>query len=217
MKKLIAGGPLALLAAFALFAAATTTAGVTQNTNQNGNSNTNSGNMNSHAGHGNSSGKTADAKFAMEAAMGSMAEIAAGRLATEKGASEDVKQFGQRMVDDHTKASDELMQIASGKGMMLPTAPDPKHQSHMAKLSGLSGDRFDREYIKMMVSDHKKTVALFQREASRGADPELKGFASRNLPVIQEHLRMAQRISDKMTMRRNSPAGNMNTNANTSR
>jgi putative membrane protein len=218
MKKLIAGGPLALLAAFALFAAATTSAGVTQNTNSNTNSgNMNSGNMNSHAGHGKSSGMAADSKFAMEAAMGSMAEIAAGRLAAEKGASEDVKQFGQRMIDDHTKANDELMQLASGKGMTLPTAPDPKHQSHMAKLTGLSGDRFDREYIKMMVSDHKKTLALFQREADRGADAELKGFASRTLPVIQEHLRMAQRISDKMTMRRNSPAGNTNTNANTGR
>lgn len=210
MKKLIAGGPLALLATFALFAAVTTSAGAGQNTNQNGNSNTNSGNMNSHAGHGKSSGRTADSKFAMEAAMGSLAEIAAGRLATEKGASEDVKQFGQRMIDDHTKANDELMQIVSGKGLTLPTAPDPKHQSHMAKLSGLSGDRFDREYIKMMVSDHKKTVALFQREADRGADAELKGFASRTLPVIQEHLRMAQRISDKMTMRRNG-AGNTTT------
>ncbi|HEV2864211.1 MAG TPA: DUF4142 domain-containing protein [Pyrinomonadaceae bacterium] len=218
MKKLITGGPLAVLAAFALFAAATTSAGVSQ---QNTNSNSNSGNSNSnsHAGHQGHSGMTADSKFAMEAAMGSLAEIAAGRLATEKGASEDVKQFGRRMIEDHTKAGDELTQIATAKGMTLPTAPDPKHQSHMAKLSGLSGEKFDREYIKMMVGDHKKTVALFQREADRGADPELKGFASRNLPVIQEHLRMAQRISDKMTLRRNGggPSGNTNTNANTGR
>ncbi|HEX8687861.1 MAG TPA: DUF4142 domain-containing protein, partial [Pyrinomonadaceae bacterium] len=166
-----------------------------------------------HAGH-NTGGMTADAKFAMMAAMGGMAEVEMGRLAAQKGASDEVRQFGQRMVDDHTKANAELMQLASGKGMTLPAAPDPKHAAEMRKLSALSGERFDREYVKMMVKYHKKDVGEFQREASRGADPDLKAFAARTLPTLQEHLRMIQRINDKMALRRSGNLKSTNSNSN---
>src|SRR5215204_1093513 len=175
---------------------------------QNANSGT-TGNDNTHAGHG--AAMTADHKFAMAAAMGGMAEVELGRLAAQKGASDEVRQFGQRMVDDHSKANEELMRVASSKGLTPPAALDAKHQAEMQKLSALSGEKFDREYVKMMIKDHKKDVSEFQKEASRGADPDIKAFASSTLPTLQEHLQMIQRINDKMMMRK---SGNRGTNSN---
>lgn len=189
------------------------TAGVSnaQNSNSGTTGNDNAG---GHTG-GHGSGKmTADARFVMFAAMGGMAEVEMGRLAVQKGASEDVRQFGQRMIDDHTRANEELMRIVSPKGMMPPTTLDAKHQMAMQKMSALSGEKFDREYAKMMVGDHKKTVTEFQKEAGRGADPEIKAFAAAQLPALQEHLQMAQRLNDKVMMRRGGGMSNMNSNAN---
>lgn len=158
---------------------------------------------------------TADQKFAMEAAMGGMMEVELGRVAAEKGASDEVRQFGQRMVDDHSKANEELMRVASGKGMTLPSAIDPKHQAEMQKLSALSGEKFDKEYVKMMLKDHKQDVPAFEKEANGGMDADLKAFAASTLPTLREHLQMIQRISDKMALRK---SGNLKTmNANSSR
>ncbi|HEY0173510.1 MAG TPA: DUF4142 domain-containing protein [Pyrinomonadaceae bacterium] len=197
------------------------TAGVSnaQNTNSNMTGNANAGGtQNSNAGGhtgGHGSGKmTADMRFVMFAAMGSTAEIEMGRLAVQKGASEDVRQYGQRMIDDHTRANEELMRIVAPKGMQPPTTLDAKHQAAMRKMAALSGERFDREYAKMMVGDHKKTVSEFQKEASRGADPEIKAFAAAQLPALQEHLQMAQRLNDKVMMRRGGGMGNSNGNMN---
>ena len=137
---------------------------------------------------------SADRKFVMEAAMGGMAEVELGRLASERGSSEAVKQFGQRMVDDHSRANSELTQLVSGKGVTLPTGLDAKHQALMTKMSALSGAAFDRAYAKEMVKDHNKDVALFQREAGQGTDADLKTFAQKTLPTLQEHLRMARSL-----------------------
>ena len=167
------------------------------NTNETGGQNSNSGGMGHGSGH-----MAADHRFVMFAAMGGMAEVELGRLAAQKGASEDVRQFGQRMVDDHSKANAELMQLASGKGMTLPAAPDAKHQAGMRKLSALSGEKFDKEYVKMMLKDHKKDVAAFEKEAAGGMDAELKSFAASTLPTLREHLQMIQRINDKMMLRK---------------
>lgn len=136
-----------------------------------------------------------DRKFAMTAAMDGMAEVELGRLAAERGASDSVKQFGQRMVDDHTKANDQLKQWAATAGLTLPTALDAKHQSVVSRLSGLSGAAFDRAYAKEMVKDHTKAVQLFQREADRGQDAGLKSFASSTLPTLREHLQMARSLN----------------------
>ena len=230
MSKNMYSGAFMVLAACAVLAvAAVASAGGSQNSNSGttaGGSQNSNGNMNSggHAGHGSGS-MTQDTKFAMMAAMGGMAEVEMGRLAAQKGASEDVRQFGQRMVDDHTRTNEELMRIASSKGMTLPTTVDAKHQAAMQRLSALPADRFDREYAKMMVSDHKKTVSEFQKESARGADPELKAFAAATLPALQEHLRMAQRLNDKLALRRSGNlqntnsggASNSNSNGNSNR
>jgi putative membrane protein len=133
-----------------------------------------------------------DRKFVEKAAMHGMAEVEMGKLAQQKAGNEQVKQFGARMVQDHGKANDELKQIASAKGVTLPSAPDKEHQRHMERLSKLSGEQFDREYMKHMVKDHRADVKEFEKQSKGGKDGDIKGFAGKNLPTLQEHLRMAQ-------------------------
>ena len=133
----------------------------------------------------------ADKAFAQKAAVGGMAEVEMGKLAQQKAASEQVKQFGSRMVADHSKANDELKQIASSKGLTLPGELDAKHKAKMAKMQKLSGAAFDRAYMDDMLADHKHDVADFQKEASSGRDADLKGFASKTLPTLQDHLKLA--------------------------
>jgi putative membrane protein len=164
-------------------------------------------------GHG-SGQAAADHRFVMFAAMTGTAEVELGRLAAQKGASEDVRQFGQRMVDDHTKANEELMRVVSPKGLQPPTTLDAKHQGAVQKLSALAGEKFDREYAKMMVADHRKAVGEFQKEADRGADPDIKAFAAAQLPALRDHLRMAQRLHTKLTLRKSGQLRTTNDNAN---
>ena len=134
----------------------------------------------------------ADKAFAEKAAIGGMAEVQMGKMAQQKGSSDQVKQFGARMVDDHSKANDELKQIASAKGIALPTDLDAKHKSKMDKMEKLSGAQFDRAYMDEMVADHKQDVAEFKKQASSGKDSDLKAFAAKTLPTLEDHLKMAQ-------------------------
>ena len=143
--------------------------------------------------------KGADQKFVMEASQGGMTEVKLGKLAQDKASSADVKQFGQRMVDDHTKAGDQLKSIASTKGITVPSDIGAKNQSMYDQLSKLSGAQFDAAYMKHMTADHKKDVAEFQKEANSGKDADIKGFASQTLPTLQEHLKMAQDVSAKVS------------------
>ncbi len=113
--------------------------------------------------------------FAMRAAQTGMAEVELGRLAAERAANEKVKQFGQRMVDDHTKAKEQLRSIAAGNGPNLPTALDVKDEAIKTHLSSLSGTAFDRAYIE--VTDHRTAIAAFEYEANHGSDPDMKNFA----------------------------------------
>jgi len=159
----------------------------------------------------------ADRQFAMDVAMDGMTEVQLGRLATQRGASDAVKQFGQRMVDDHTKANNDLMQWATTSGLTLPTALDAKHQAMVTKMSGLSGAAFDKEYAKSMVRDHMKAVAMFQKEADKGGDSGLKSFAATTLPTLQEHLTMARALSPPSSSANSnkSKSSNSNTSSNT--
>jgi putative membrane protein len=167
--------------------------------------NTNSGTMNSNtaAGRGASGMATvssSDRKFAMTAAMGGMSEVEMARLALTKASSDAVKQYAQKMIDDHTTANAELMQIASAKGITLPAAPDAKHRAMIAKMERLSGAEFDRQYIMMAGhKDHQKMEKLFRDESMRGRDADLKAFAAKTLPVVQMHLQMARDLHGQMT------------------
>jgi putative membrane protein len=197
------------------------------NSSQNSNANNNSSqNQNRNSRSGSASGEQAgmrnmssqDRNFIMDAAMGGMMEVELGRLAVQQGASDAVKQFGQRMVDDHSRANTQLMTTASSKGITLPTELDDKHRQHVTKLSGMSGAEFDRAYVKMMVSDHEKDVSAFEKQSTRGADPDLKAFASSTLPTLQEHLQMARSLPGAQRGNNNSNSNrNNNSNSNSNR
>jgi putative membrane protein len=139
--------------------------------------------------------KVDDRKFVKDAAMGGMTEVELGKLASQKASRDDVKQFGQRMVDDHTKANDQLKQIASKQSIPIPEALDSKYQSRIDKLSKLSGADFDKAYLKDQLKDHQTDVKEFSAEAQSGADPNVKAFASSTLPILQEHLEMVKNLN----------------------
>jgi putative membrane protein len=134
----------------------------------------------------------ADEHFIKEAAIGGLAEVELGKLASEKAQSADVKRFGQKMVDDHGKANDELKTLAKDKNVTLPTEIDAKHKAVTDRLSKLSGDAFDRAYMQAMLKDHREDVAAFRTESKSGKDGDVKAWAAKTLPTLEEHLKMAQ-------------------------
>jgi len=133
-----------------------------------------------------------DSTFANKAAAGGMAEVKLGQLAKEKASSQKVKDFGQRMIDDHTKANDELKDIAGRKGITLPTSLDSKDQATYDRLAKLNGVEFDKAYMRDMVSDHRTDVSEFKRESEHGTDPDLKAFAAKTTPILEQHLQLAE-------------------------
>jgi putative membrane protein len=142
---------------------------------------------------------SADTRFVMQAWEGGMMEVAKGKLAAQKGAHEGVKQFGQKMADDHSKVNDELKSIASGKNITLPDEmPKAPTQATLAKLEKLEGAAFDRAYVEDRLRDHEKTIALFEREVKTGKDAELKAFAEKTLPTLKEHLTTVQDLKTKV-------------------
>lgn len=188
--------------------------------NQNQNSNTNTRNRNSsnsnasgeRTGMGNMSAR--DHEFIMDAAMGGMMEVQLGRWAAQKGTSAEVKQFGQRMVDDHSKANTELMQLASSKGMTMPTELDQKHKNDVSKISRLTGEAFDRAYSKMMLKDHQKDVSEFEKQSTSAGDADVKAFATNTLPTLREHLEMARALPGNVGSGNSNANRSMNSNSN---
>ncbi|HWF45800.1 MAG TPA: DUF4142 domain-containing protein [Bryobacteraceae bacterium] len=142
--------------------------------------------------------KVDDKKFAQEAAKGNLEEVQLAKLAQEKASSDAVKQFAQKMIDDHTKANEQLQQVASRESMTVPDRLDSKQQGTVNKLSQLSGPAFDKAYVKDMVKNHKKDVSEFQAESQLGTDANIKQFASQTLPVLQQHLDSAKNLDKTM-------------------
>ena len=142
-----------------------------------------------------SKSSTGDSAWVMKVAKGGMAEVELGKLATEKAASDEVKKFGQRMVDDHSKANDDLKTLAQNKKITLPADMDPKEKALRDRLSKLSGAAFDRAYMQAMLADHRQDVAEFRKEANSGKDPDVKAFAAKTLPTLEEHLKIAQQTT----------------------
>jgi|SRR5580704_5958933 putative membrane protein len=136
--------------------------------------------------------KIDEKRFVKDALLGGMTEVELGKVALEKASSDPVKQFAQKMIDDHSKANEDLKQLASKENINVPDSLDSKHQSRVEKLSKLSGADFDRAYIKDQLKDHQQDVQEFQQEAQRGSDSDVKSFASKTLPVLEEHLSMAK-------------------------
>ncbi len=140
----------------------------------------------------------ADEMFVKKAAQGSKAEVELGQLALQKASSDDVKKFAQRMVDDHTKAGQELQSAVSSKGMTLPDQPDAKEQAEKERLSKLDGPAFDKAYMAHMVKDHQKDVAEFRKEANNGKDQAVKAFAFKTLPTLEDHLKQAKSVDQSV-------------------
>jgi putative membrane protein len=139
-----------------------------------------------------------DASFYKNAAEGGIFEVDAGHMAQEKGNSQQVKDFGAMMVKDHTAANDKLQSIASSKKITLPTSASVAQMATEAKFKLLSGETFDKSYVKSQVSAHRKTIALFQKEASSGRDSDAKAFASATLSTLRSHLKAITSIAKNM-------------------
>jgi putative membrane protein len=134
-----------------------------------------------------------DQSMLRDIAEANLAEVASGQLALEKAKSDQVKQFAQMMVDDHSKALKDVEQLAQDKNVKLPSGPGVKHKAVMAELKMIKGDTFDKKYMAHAgLDDHKATLALLQKTQSQAKDPDLKALAGKMVPVVQEHLKHAQ-------------------------
>ncbi|MDB6091713.1 MAG: outer membrane protein [Gammaproteobacteria bacterium] len=142
-------------------------------------------------------GKESPASFVKKAAQDGMTEVELGKLALTKSSNSQVKQFAQKMVQDHGTANQELAGIAKAKGLEVPVRLDAQHQGMVTTLSSKSGAAFDSAYAEHMAMDHSKAVALFQAEATSN-DPELAGFAKKTLPTLQEHKKLADSLHSSM-------------------
>ncbi len=139
-----------------------------------------------------------DKKFVADAAEGGLAEVDLGNLAKSNGSSDDVKQFGDHMVTDHSKANDELKSLAQQKGWTLPTEPKAKDKATKDRLAKKNGAEFDKAYMRDMVMDHEKDVKEFKKCASSCSDPDLKAWAGKTAPTLEQHLQMAKDTAQKV-------------------
>ncbi len=146
-----------------------------------------------------------DTQFLAEAIRDGMTEVELGKMAADKASSPEVKQFGQRMVQDHGKANQQLMELATkhkieadGTYGTPPLRADQTKAPTAEDMAKLSGKEFDRTYAKMMVDDHKKAVALFKEQAEKGEDAEVRKAAATTLPTLEEHLQMAEKLAGEV-------------------
>lgn len=139
----------------------------------------------------------ADEHFVQNALQAGKAEVELGKLAVEKGASPRVRQFGQKMVDDHSKINYQLEQLAGLKGVTVPDKLSSRDQAAKTGLEQLSGKQFDRAYMRNMVNDHTQDVSDFRIESKAARDPDVGKFAKNTLPTLRDHLKMAKQIAPK--------------------
>jgi len=132
--------------------------------------------------------------FMVEAASGGLMEVALGKLAQKQSHNNEVKIFGKQMETDHSQANEQLKLLGTAKNIVIPAAPSDEHQKHINELAELKGADFDRRYMDMMVNDHQRDIKLFEDAANNNAmDAEVKLFAQKTLPILRQHLQMAQK------------------------
>jgi putative membrane protein len=136
-----------------------------------------------------------DATFYKHAAEGGISEVELGNLAQKKSSNDNVKSFGAMMVKDHSAANEKLKALAASKNISLPTSSSVGQMASKAKLEVLTGETFDKSYIKGMVQDHRDDIAEFQKEAASGQDPDAKAFATATLPTLKAHLKKIESIA----------------------
>ena len=139
-----------------------------------------------------------DRQFVIEAAQGGMAEVSLGQMAAQRATSDEVKQYGQQMVKEHTQANKELLALATQKGLTPPKDMGPKYQAVMERMSQLPSESFDQAYMSEAgINGHLESAIVYQRQVQLGQDQDLKAFAAKILPTVREHLEMAQSMVEK--------------------
>jgi putative membrane protein len=139
-----------------------------------------------------------DAQFVVNSANAGMTEVQAGQLAVQKGTAKDVRDYGSMMVKDHTAAGDKLKALAASKNITVPAAISPEMQKNIDDLNGKSGKDFDKAYVNMMVSDHKKVISQFETESKSGSDADIRAFAESTLHTLRMHLNEAEKCNKMM-------------------
>lgn len=144
---------------------------------------------------GKSSLAKGDETILKDMAQANISEIEAGKLAQSKSSNDQVKSFAQQMIDDHTKALNDVQQVAQQKGVTLPTEPDAKHKAMATKLQAMSGDAFDKAYMAQAgLADHKKVHSMLLSDEKKAKDPDVKALAAKMAPVVEQHLKSAQQM-----------------------
>jgi putative membrane protein len=142
--------------------------------------------------------RSPDQMFVVKAAQGGIAEVNLGNLAKQNGGSDAVKQFGDKMVTDHSQANEQLKQLAQQKGIDLPKSASSKDKKLSKTLEAKQGPDFDKAYIHDMVKDHEADVAEFRNEAKNGQDPDVKAWAQKTLPTLEQHLATAKQVAEQV-------------------
>ena len=136
-----------------------------------------------------------DAGFYKHAAEGGIAEVEMGNLAQQKSTNQSVKDFAAMMVKDHSAANEKLKGIAESKNISLPSSASVGQMASKAKLEVLSGDTFEKSYIKGMIKDHQEDIAMFKKEATSGRDSDAQAYAKATLPTLELHLKKIKSIA----------------------
>jgi putative membrane protein len=144
---------------------------------------------------------TRDVAFMKDAARGGIAEVKMGEAGLSNGESQAVKSFSQRLVDDHTKANQELEKLAIRKGVILPDSVSEQHKTMLQHLASLKGREFDTAFQQHAVEDHKKDIEKFKTASAKAKDPDVRSFAEKALPMLQRHLEMAENLAGATTSR----------------
>jgi len=139
-----------------------------------------------------------DREFLTKAASASMAEIALATTASQKAAHADVKSFADRMLSDHNKASDELKALAAKKGVVLPVELGKDPKSEQDKLSKMTGNKFDKEYAEFVIKDDEHDLKDFQKAAKDAKDPDVKAWAAKMVPILEDHVNAAKKLEPKV-------------------
>lgn len=142
-----------------------------------------------------------DEIFVKKAGSGGLAEVELGKIGQMKGTNPEVKTFSERLVTDHGKANDGLKTAAREAGLEVPAKPDAEAQKHIDMFRDYKGENFDRDFVKHMIEDHEKDVALFTRASRECKNAKLKEFATKTLPTIKEHLDIARKLETKVKQR----------------
>jgi putative membrane protein len=135
-----------------------------------------------------------DRRFMRQAAQAGLFEVTKSQLALDRSDNRHVRQFAAQMIRDHTKANQELKQLAASKGVRLPRRPNAHQRMIIRRLARLSGTHFDCAYMAVQVRAHLQAIAIFRREVRQGRDPAVQAYAASTLPVLRMHLRMARHI-----------------------